>query len=80
MSSTSSSSINESSSSGTSPSLPRKMKSLDDLYEVINPIDDVTLYCHLTTYDTIVFEEVIKNAKWRIVIDEEIVSIEKNNI
>jgi len=55
----------------------RKMKSLDDLYEVTNPIDDVTLYCHLTTYDTIVFEEVIKNAKWRIAIDDEIISIKK---
>jgi hypothetical protein len=57
MSSTSSSSSsNESLSSGTPPSSPSKMRSLDDLYEVTNFIDDVTLYCHLATCDTIVFE------------------------
>ena len=49
------------------------MKSLDDLYEVTNLINDITLYCHLTTCDTTVFEEAIKNVKWRIAIDEEIV-------
>jgi len=49
-------SFNESSSNGTPPSPPRKMMSLDDLYGVINPIDDVTLYCHLATCDTIMFE------------------------
>jgi hypothetical protein len=63
MSSTSSSSSNESSSSGTPPSPPKKMRSLDDIYEVTNPIDDVTLYCHLAICDTIVFEETIKGAK-----------------
>jgi hypothetical protein len=62
MSSTSSSS-NESSNSGTSPSLLRKIRSLDDLYEVTNPIDDVTLYYHLVICDPIVFEETIKDAK-----------------
>jgi hypothetical protein len=81
MSSTFSSSSSESSSNGTPPSLPKKMRSLNDLYEVTNPIDnDVTLYCHLATCDPIMFEEVIKDEKWRLVIDEEIASIEKNNI
>jgi len=80
MSSTSSSSSNEISSNGTPPSSPRKIKSLDDLYEVTNHIDDITLYFHLATCDTIVFEEAIKDAKWRIAIDEEIASIEKNDI
>jgi hypothetical protein len=79
-SSSSSSSYNESLSSGTPPSPLRKMRSLDDLYEVFNPIDDGTLYCLLTTCDTIVFEEAIKDAKWRIVTDEEIALIEKNEI
>ena len=79
MSSTSSSSSNESSSSGIPLSPPRKMRSLDDLYEVTNLIDDVTLYYHLTPCDTIVFKEAIKDAKWRIAIDEEIASIEKND-
>ena len=56
-------------SSGT-PS--RKMRNLDDLYEITNSIDDdVILYCHLG--------EVIKDAKWKFVIDEEIASIEKDD-
>jgi len=50
--------------------------SLDDLYEVTNPIDDdVTLYCYLATCDPIMFEEVIKDEKLRIAIDEEILLI-----
>ena len=76
----SSSSSNESSSNGTPPSPPRKMRSLNDLYEINNPIDnDVTLYCYLAIYP-IVFEEEIKDEKWRISIAEEIESIKKNNI
>jgi hypothetical protein len=59
-----SSSSSESSSNGTPPSPSKKMRSLDDLYEVANFIDDdVTLYCHLAIYNPIVFEEAIKNAK-----------------
>ena len=66
MSSTSSSS-NESSSGGIPP---RKMRSLDVLYEVTNHIDDITLYCYLVIYDTIMFEEALKDTKWRITMDE----------
>ena len=55
---------NGSSSSGNPSSLPKRMGSLDELYEVTTPIDDdVTLYIHLATCDPIVFEEVIKVAK-----------------
>jgi hypothetical protein len=51
------------------------------LYEVTNSIDDdVTLYCQLATCDPIVFQENIKDKKWRIVMDEEIASIKKNDI
>ena len=79
-STSSSSSSSESSSSGIPPSPPKKMRSLNDLYKVTNPIDnDVTLYCHLATCDPIVFEEAINDEKWRIIMDEEIASIEKNN-
>jgi len=53
--------------------------SLEDLYELTNTIDDVTLYCHLTICDPIMFETTIKDEKWRIIMDEEIASIEKNN-
>jgi len=56
------------------------MRSLDDLYKVTNPInDDVTLYYHFATCDPIMFEEAINNERWRIVMDEEIASIEKND-
>jgi len=50
-----------SSNSGTPPSPPRKMRSLDDLYKVTNPNEDVTLYCYLATCDLIVFETTIKD-------------------
>jgi ATP-dependent Clp protease adapter protein ClpS len=50
----------KSSNSDTPPSPPRKMRSLDDLYEVTNLNDDVTLYCYLATCDLIVFETTIK--------------------
>jgi len=56
-----SSTSSESSSSGT---LPKKIRSLDELYKVTNHIDnDVILYCYLTTCDTIVFEEAINYTK-----------------
>ena len=83
MSSTSSSfssCSNESTCSDTPPSPPIKMRCLDDLYEVTNPIDDdVTLYYHLATCDYIMFEKTIYDIKWRIVMDEKIASIKKNN-
>jgi hypothetical protein len=75
-----SSSFSGSSSSGN-PRPPRKIRSIDNLYEVTNSIDDdVTLYCQLATCDPIVFQENIKDKKWRIVMDEEIASIKKNDI
>jgi len=55
-------SSSRSSSSGSPPSPPWKMRSLDDMYEVINLIDDdLILYCHLDTCEPIVFEKAIKN-------------------
>jgi hypothetical protein len=40
------------------------MRSLDDLYETTNHIDDdPTLYCHLATWYPIMFEEAINDAK-----------------
>jgi len=70
-----------SSESSSSVTLPKKIRSLDDLYKVTNHIDnDVTLYCYLTTCDIIVFEEAINYTKWKIAMDKKIASIEKNNI
>jgi len=37
-------------------------------------------YYHLATCDPILFEEAINDEKWRIVMDKEIASIEKNDI
>jgi hypothetical protein len=56
------------------------MRSLDNIYEVTNHIDDVTLYYHLARCDLIMIKEAIKDAKWRVVMDKEIASIEKNDI
>ena len=54
--------------------------SLNDLYEVTNPIDNnLTLYYHLAIYEPIVFKEATKDEKWRIAIDKEIASIKKND-
>jgi hypothetical protein len=76
----SSSSSSGSSSSGIPLSPLTKMRRLDNLYEVTNHIDDVTLYYHLARCDLIMIKEAIKDAKWRIVMDKEIASIEKNDI
>jgi len=76
-----SSSSSGSSSSGSPSSPPRRISSFDELYEVTTPIDnDVTLYFQLALCDSIVFEETIKDAKWRIDMEEEIASIKKNDI
>jgi len=70
----------KSSSSDSPPSPQKKMMSLNDLYEVTNPIDNnLTLYYHLAIYEPIVFKEAIKDEKWRIAIDNEIASIKKND-
>jgi hypothetical protein len=73
----------KSSSSDSPPSPQKKMMSLNDLYEVTNPIDSIdnnlTLYYHLAIYEPIVFKEAIKDEKWRIAIDNEIASIKKND-
>lgn len=56
------------------------MRSLQELYEVTkNLSDDLTLYCHFVNGEPIVFKEAVKDVKWRIVMDEEIKSIEKND-
>jgi len=65
---------------GNPSSPPRRMKSLNELYKVTTFIDDyVMLYCHLAIYDPIMFEEAINDEKWRIVMDEKIASIKKND-
>jgi hypothetical protein len=53
-----------SSSSDSSLSSSKKIRSLDDLYKIINPIDDdLSLYCHLATCKSIVFVKEINDEK-----------------
>lgn len=54
------------------------MRSLQELYEVTeNLSEDLTLYCHFADCEPIVFEEAVKQEKWRIAMDEEIKSIKR---
>jgi hypothetical protein len=56
--------FSRSSSSGNPSSSPRRMKILNELYEVTTLIDyDVILYCFFSIYDLIVFKKAMKNAK-----------------
>ena len=58
---------------------PRGVRSLNDLYENTEQMDeDVTLYCLLMSSDPVSFEEANKEGKWKTAMDEEIKSIEKN--
>ncbi|TXG68000.1 hypothetical protein EZV62_009275 [Acer yangbiense] len=59
--------------------MPRGTRSLEDLYENTEQVEeDVTLYCLLMTSDPVSFEEANQEEKWRSAMDEEIRSIEKN--
>jgi hypothetical protein len=69
-----------SSSRGSSSELPPHMRSLQELYEVTENLnDDLTLYFHFADCEPIGFEEAVKDEKWRNAMDEEIKAIEKNN-
>lgn len=57
---------------------PRGMRSLQDLYEVTEEQNDLTLFCWLAGIETIVFEDVVQDKKWKGAMYEEIKSIEKN--
>jgi hypothetical protein len=77
---TNSSTPSLSSSRGSSREMPPHMRSLQELYEVTENLnDDLTLYCHFANCEPIGFEEVVKDEKWRNAMDEEIKAIEKNN-
>jgi hypothetical protein len=79
-SSTNSSTLSSSSSRGSSSEMPLHMRSLQELYEVTENLnDDLTLYCHFADCEPIGFEEVVKDEKWRNAMYEEIKAIEKNN-
>jgi len=65
-------------SSHTIPDHSRPERTIVAMLYTYDINDDVILYCHLIICDPIVFEEK-KDEKWRITIDEETTSIEKND-
>ncbi|KAJ7959769.1 Retrovirus-related Pol polyprotein from transposon TNT 1-94 [Quillaja saponaria] len=65
----------EKSSSERSP----KTRSILDLYENTEVIEDVNLFCLVVNSEPLFFEEVENDKKWRQAMDEEIIAIEKND-
>ncbi|KAJ7958815.1 Retrovirus-related Pol polyprotein from transposon TNT 1-94 [Quillaja saponaria] len=65
----------EKSSSEGSP----KTRSLLDIYENTEVIEDVNLFCLVVDSKPLFFEEAENDKKWRQAMDEEIIAIEKND-
>lgn len=57
---------------------PRRMRSLEDIYEDTEEIND-ELHCLFVDCESLSFQEAVQDKKWRAAMDEEIKSIEKNN-
>ncbi len=57
---------------------PVRGRTMEDLYENTERLEDYTLYCLLMTSDPVNFEEATQESKWRKAMDEEIQAIEKN--
>jgi hypothetical protein len=65
---------------GSSSERPPHMRSLQELYEVTENLnDDLNLFCHFADCEPIGFEKAVKDEKLRNAMDEEIKAIEKNN-
>jgi hypothetical protein len=78
---TNSSTPSSSSSRGSSREMPPQMRSLQELYEITENLnDDLTFYCHFVNCEPIGFEEAVKDEKWRNAMDEEIKAIVKKTI
>ncbi|XP_074378306.1 uncharacterized protein LOC141719820 [Apium graveolens] len=61
---------------------PRKMRSLDNIYEVISLVQttfDYSLFCLMAECDPVTFEEASEEGKWNKAMDEEIGAIKKND-
>uniref|UniRef100_A0A2N9JBE9 Integrase catalytic domain-containing protein n=1 Tax=Fagus sylvatica TaxID=28930 RepID=A0A2N9JBE9_FAGSY len=76
--------VHESSSSsslleGSSSERPKGFKSLQDLYESTENIDDITLFCLFADCEPTGFKEAVQDKKWRNAMDEEIKAIKKND-
>ncbi|GMI88485.1 hypothetical protein HRI_002517800 [Hibiscus trionum] len=71
-------SFEESSSSGESSSeTPHKFRSVEDLYRSTEAINN--LFCLFIDNEPLNFGDAVKDESWRLAMDEEIKSIEKNN-
>ncbi|KAH9750942.1 hypothetical protein KPL71_014085 [Citrus sinensis] len=56
-----------------------RIRSLQDLYEVIERHDNLTLFCLFANCEPVNFQEATLDEKWRIAMDEEIKAIVKND-
>ncbi|XP_074347366.1 uncharacterized protein LOC141686215 [Apium graveolens] len=68
--------------SSSSGGAPRKMRSLDNIYEVTSPVQttfDYSLFCLMAECDLVTFEEASEESKWNKAMDEEIGAIKKND-
>jgi hypothetical protein len=71
-------------SSSTPPSAssseePRRMRNLEELYDVTQVMEDTTLFCFFAYNDPLSFNEAIIEEKWIKAMDEEIHVIEKSD-
>jgi len=66
-------------SSASSSEGPRRMRSLEELYDATQVMENTTLFCFFTDSDPLSFNEAITEQKWRKAMDEEIHVIEKND-
>ncbi|KAM1130901.1 hypothetical protein ACFX19_046196 [Malus domestica] len=56
------------------------IRSLRDLYEVAERLDNPTLFCLFVDCEPVDFQEAVQDTKWRKAMDEEIEVIQKNDI
>jgi len=66
-------------SSASSLEGPRRMRNLDELYDVTQVMEDTTLFCFFADSDPLNFNEAVTEEKWTEAMDEEIHAIEKND-
>ncbi|XP_074378708.1 uncharacterized protein LOC141720258 [Apium graveolens] len=68
--------------SSSSGGAPRKMRSLDNIYEATTPVQtsfDYSLFFLMAECDPVTFEEASEESKWNKAMDEEIGAIKKND-
>ena len=67
--------LDETSSSERTP----RLRSIEELYEVTENINDINLFCLLGNCEPLSYQEAVENVKWRDAMEEEIKSITKND-